>query len=854
MTCVRSRALPAVLVVLMAGLSLLLGTPPAAAVVGDYANTLSFRIATITPTVITRDGPQQMLVSGTITNTGAVPITELDLRLQRGAALQTSEEITAEIASPAEPENVVTQGVALPGTLQPGAGMPFTAAAQITGSGPAGLHIEAPGVYPVMVNINGEVQATDGSLQARVGELHLLATVLSVPGSLPPGGPAVTGTQTTKTPVPVSMLWPLVDRPHLGVGGVFLDDDLALAIQPGGRLFGLLDLLAMNDPGGRTVSLVVDPMLLDELQRMSVGYRVAAPPGAPQPALTPSAATPTTSTTSTGAKPSASSAAGGTAMPPTSGAPAGGSAGARTAAGSGTAAGTVQGTGQEAARSFLHRLRLLAVQYPVILLPYSDPDVLALAHDRSASRVVALAIAGRTTALRVLGPLKPAPGTGLVTTVAVPPDGVADAPTLSALRAAGFGSAVLDGSSVGGVPPVGSANARLTGGTTMPLAVAGSDLLADAATVTATADNAQQVNLLAARMAGEYLDSSAVPMVFLPPTTWSAASAPGLRQLSGLLRTLYSGGAAVGVGPAAVAATATASATVRPPEDAAAPLDPGYLRRVQAARDRMARLRGALTTDTSSGVTAPNPTELFGTLTESFRRVYSSALRTDPKPGEKILSTVDATVATLQEAVSIRSSGQSYTLASSSSPLLVTVQNSSPYAVTVSVVITGGQQAGLRVTQPAAQTIPAGRSQQFRIQAEVSRAGSFTVLATLLGPDGKPLRPPSALSVTSSAYGTATIVIIVLAGVVLLFMVIIRIRQRLRGQPDNDGDQTAADKQIAEWTDPDSTQSPESTESAGGGSTGGDDLLGNAPVGVGAAVARPEALQTPPDPADRGPR
>ena len=40
--------------------------------------------------------------------------------------------------------------------------------------------------------------------------------------------------------------------------------------------------------------------------------------------------------------------------------------------------GTVAGTGQAAAASFLERLRDVAARYPVLVLPYGDPDVVAM--------------------------------------------------------------------------------------------------------------------------------------------------------------------------------------------------------------------------------------------------------------------------------------------------------------------------------------------------------------------------------------------------------------------------------------------------------------------------------------------
>ena len=59
--------------------------------------------------------------------------------------------------------------------------MPFTFTASITDGG--GLGVTEPGVYPLMVNVNGAVILEGGPLDARIGELHLLLTVMGVPGS-----------------------------------------------------------------------------------------------------------------------------------------------------------------------------------------------------------------------------------------------------------------------------------------------------------------------------------------------------------------------------------------------------------------------------------------------------------------------------------------------------------------------------------------------------------------------------------------------------------------------------------------------------------------------------------------------
>jgi hypothetical protein len=72
----------------------------------------------------------------------------------------------------------------------------------------------------------------------------------------------------------IAWVWPLLDRPHRQQSDtLFLDDDLAAEIAPGGRLDQLLSVL---ESVGRTVPMTIltDPDLIDELAIMSAGYQV----------------------------------------------------------------------------------------------------------------------------------------------------------------------------------------------------------------------------------------------------------------------------------------------------------------------------------------------------------------------------------------------------------------------------------------------------------------------------------------------------------------------------------------------------------------------------------------------------
>ena len=152
-----------------------------------------------------------------------------------------------------------------------------------------GLAVTAPGVYPLMVNVNGAVMLDDGPLEARIGELHLLLTVMGVPTGT---GPArcscqpVTG--ASGTPLPVNFVWPVVDRPHLGVGGVFLNEDLLAAISPGGRLSTLVDGLPnpSHSAAGRLGHRRARSRTARRTRPDDHGLSGGRDPGSPQPSMT----------------------------------------------------------------------------------------------------------------------------------------------------------------------------------------------------------------------------------------------------------------------------------------------------------------------------------------------------------------------------------------------------------------------------------------------------------------------------------------------------------------------------------------------------------------------------------------
>jgi hypothetical protein len=137
-----------------------------------------------------------------------------------------------------------------------------------------------------------------------------------------------------------------------------------------------------------------------------------------------------------------------------------------------------------------------------------------------------------------------------------------------------------------------------------------------------------------------------------------------------------------------------------------------------------------------------------------------------------------ARLAELRGGVKVLQPGTVYSLASSDSPLPLTISNDLPVAVDVRVVLSGTQ--GLRVKPVATKTVPAQSTLPLLLPAEVVRSGSFVVDAGVTTPGGTALGPPSRLQLRSTAYGTVTLVLTICAFVALVGLSLFRIVRRFR--------------------------------------------------------------------------
>ena len=248
---------------------------------------------TVVMTNLTPIAPQPgdvVRITGTLHNSSAAPVTDLQLQLHyRSKSIGSRSEFDdyaigsrtgpggdfGPLPLPAEVASTASSSLANR-TLAPAATEPFSLAIRVDD-----LHL-ATGtwqVYEIGVGVNG--LTVDGFIAVGGLRTFLPFAPLGVPG---------VGQQTQ-----VAWMWPLVDRPHRTVGDTWADDSLARELSAGGRLANLLfagqaaqDQHPAPPPRKRKhrkvkpvvpttsvpVTWAVDPLLVDDVSAMAAGYKV----------------------------------------------------------------------------------------------------------------------------------------------------------------------------------------------------------------------------------------------------------------------------------------------------------------------------------------------------------------------------------------------------------------------------------------------------------------------------------------------------------------------------------------------------------------------------------------------------
>jgi len=767
----------AVVVGILMGFTGALALPAAAplAAAGEPGATpfVQVRIDQVTPQTVTTTSEPVVTVTGTVTNVGDRTVRDVMVRLEHATAVSMSAGLRTNLDGDTDQYEPVAEFKTVSGELQRGHQAGFSLSAPVRSLTKPSLAIGKPGVYPLLVNANG---TPDYGEPARLDDARFLLPVVGVPPDpLDTSGDALSAAgggvaPDTSKPVPITMLWPLADRPRLapGVpGGTIpvrlMDDELATSLATGGRLDILLAAAEFAtshdvDPDGaidRSLCLAVDPDLLVTVNAMAGGYVVLgvvsdSPDGSAPPPGTP----------------------------------------------------THPGTGQAAAASWLDRLRTLAHRMCVAPLPYAQADLDAVQRVGDAGlSAIATSSAGDIVD-HILGVTAVRGATFI-------PDGPLTRQTVNLLSANGDTVVVAaadssaEDSATAGPAPVSTAPRRLSPQVVVApfdpavgaaFAAAGSDPVAPTYLSPALAVRLQHDSETARRqdalgsMLWRTLQPSVTPRaeILLPPTTWKLHSDDAGAILTTLATAIRSGLAVPRPLPALIAdASATPPITGTPqlPGTGAGErgrFDDNVAAAIANEVGRLWGLTAALTTDARTGLTGVSYT---APLREDMLRAVSQADRPDTRNGlaQRRLQVVGTAIDDLFGAVTIVNPTGSYTLATEHSPLPLALHNG--LAVPIRVRLHLDAPPGMRVTDLGEIEMPAGYL-PVRVPIEVNFTQRVAIDVTLRTPAGVQLGEPVRLSVHSNAYGKVLFAITLSAAAVLVALAGRRLWHRFRGQPD----------------------------------------------------------------------
>ncbi|MFE1594621.1 DUF6049 family protein [Nocardia sp. NPDC058705] len=750
---------------------------------------LKLTLDAVAPGTVTTGSDPKLTVSGTVTNIGDRVVDDVSVRIQRAAAVDSPsglrsslrlDQVNYEVTGPFQ--DVAPQ-------LSPGQRKQFSVSIALRAGSEASLGLTDPGVYPLLLNVNGEPAY---GTQARLDDARFLLPVLGLPGT--DGEPPV-GAPPEGSPVATTMIWPLADRPRMVAGkpgavngqAELLDDELAASVGKGGRLEQLVGALESVAPApgkdkgvAGSVCIAIDPDLVSTVQTMTRGYRVLASPSDPSGA-------------------------------------------------------TREGTGAVNAQEWLDRLRALAGSMCTVALPFAQVDVSALAavNDPDLSARALLAPADVVDSIL---------GTQSLRGVSLPDSGSIDEPAGRLLRTHGYGTAVLASTAVSsdGVPAE-TDNALTTAPTTLaPGVVVGGEQAApdvvrvpgvsvepvaagtdpalrvstfdiwSATALAAVGSNPPTPSFTPSKVRFDVNNDSRAARLqdALGAMAWSALNPSPDRPRSQLLMPPQQWGASREEGVALLkhvelltrnnlaAPRSFADLVAQAPDPQPFALEylpravqdaaPGrFVGPVHAQGARVTELMRALVELPESELTphaflTPAREDLLRALSLSDRRADNDTLA--DLHAQRRIDQVTRELDTMFSSVSVLPPGGVYTLASEQSPLLLVARNELPVAIRVMFRIDA--PAETNITDIGEQLLPPSGTRSFQIPTEVSDSRKLVIPIALTTPEGIALGEATSVSVRSNAYGQALAIITGCAAILLLLLAGRRLLRRFRGQPD----------------------------------------------------------------------
>ena len=705
------RFAAAFLSVLFLAVPALAGAPVAQAAEGAR---LRVDLAQLSPRVITTS-TTTLTVAGTVTNTGDRKVTRPQVRLQVGERATSERGIGDVLSGAVLKDSPLTDFTPVADALEPGQSAPLNITVNLTGTRAGQL--SRPGVYPLLVNVNGTPEFGG---PARLGAVSMLLPVLAGAGRASgghSGAPSMT------------LLWPLTSNvPHVyaapyGSPLVMADDRMAAEIDTGGRLNALVTAAATALPGNsalaKSMCFALDPDLLATVAAMSRGYLVH------------------------------------------------------------TDGGNVDGKGVDAAKTWLSALRSLVSGRCVVALPFADADLDALTRIRPGDTgLVTRAASGAATIQQLTGVT---PQTGVLWPAGTPSASVLSALAGAGVHTVLTDPGKLASAATGGGVTVQGSTVRVQPTDSLiAAAMSGVPTVPDSVTVPATTEPAvasqNGLGALAFRAGLGQTGGQQRPnhLLVAPPRRWDASAdefTTYLRQVGGFL----DAGLVTATGLASLLADdPAASGTVGDGgPDPAAGLAADVVSTLADLDGQATGLAAAMQMDPTKRV---KPDDVVEPVRLAELRGASTAWR--GLPAAAATTNAQAELAAISGRVSVTQPKQTIALASGNSPLPVYVSNDLPVGINAQFAL--NNNTGLRPEEAKDWFFPASGGKNYFLPVEALRAGRFSVDVSLRTPTGTPLGSSARFELTSTEYGAITIIATVAAGVALLLLASRRIYRRVK--------------------------------------------------------------------------
>ncbi|MDT5074894.1 MAG: hypothetical protein QOH82_4214, partial [Mycobacterium sp.] len=139
---------------------------------------LQLHIDTITPDTVTTTSEPTVTVTGTVTNVGDRAVRDINVRLEHAPAVASSTGLRTNLTGDVDQYQAVADFITVAPELAQGQHVPFSLSYPVRSADLPSLRIDEPGIYPLLVNVNG---TPDYGAPARLDDARFLLPVLGVP-------------------------------------------------------------------------------------------------------------------------------------------------------------------------------------------------------------------------------------------------------------------------------------------------------------------------------------------------------------------------------------------------------------------------------------------------------------------------------------------------------------------------------------------------------------------------------------------------------------------------------------------------------------------------------------------------